>query len=657
MQFAREVIVIPEGPFEGEHWREDFQPYAFHVLNLMDTLGFRKYRATGCVQSGKTFNIDIVNLAWHIRERKENVVFGIPEMDMAESVWKEKIEPVFDASPELRWLLPTRGRGSKGGFGTLIKFRNGTALKFMGGTGKDSRRSSFTAPVAIKTEVDRYDTAAEGSREAPPVEQMEARTESFDDLAFSYEECTVTTEEGRIWNEIKAGTGTELYSQCRSCWEWQLPDRDSFHGIEDAVDVLIAAELGRFACVHCGVIWEESDRQQMLRVDRLAPVHRGQTIRSGGDGIALIEGPMPATDRLSIRWNAFLNKFHKTTTIARDEWNALYSKTPDAADLKRRQFGWALPSIPTEFEIVPLTLNDVVNRFVTDERKGIVPPFTRWITRGVDLRGTQLHFVTRAWCSEDGEHWESSAFDIDELPVPSESLNVREALIESLNQLRDERQFNFYRDADDNEYVVNFTLVDGSWQEEVVFSYMLDLEDRGIHSWMVVMGRGQSEPPGKGSYVEPRKVDAVKGPVFWNGEQCHVRESRKFGIKFCMANSDHWKSFSRNGYKTQPGNNGSLRHYQPVTAAEKKTVREYGRHTTAEKLFRKHVPGRGVVDVYRNDSDRHNHYGDADYYCCVGGNMLGVRVFTRERSSPPPAPPREESEPIKMPDGRAYMEI
>src|SRR3989304_4678326 len=61
VQFAEEVIVLPpQGPHKDERWRRRFQPFAYHVLHLMDTLGFRKYRVTGCVQSGKTITASII---------------------------------------------------------------------------------------------------------------------------------------------------------------------------------------------------------------------------------------------------------------------------------------------------------------------------------------------------------------------------------------------------------------------------------------------------------------------------------------------------------------------------------------------------------------------------------------------------------------------
>jgi hypothetical protein len=654
VDFACQEIVLPEGPHEGERWRPDFQPYAYHVLYLMDTLGFRKYRGTGCVQSGKTFTLDVIPTLWHLFERKENVIFGLPEMDMAETKWVEEFSPVFDSNPWLARLLPRSGRGSKGGFGTLIKFRNGTTLKFMGGSGKDSRRSGATAPVVIKTEVDRYDVAAEGSREAPPVEQMEARTEAFDDLSFSYEECTVTTEDGRIWTELQRGTATELYSQCRSCGAWQLPDRESLHGIDDAPDVLAAAAAGRFVCKSCGVIWEERDRQEMIRLDRLVPVHRGQTIRADGDGRPIVEGPLPATDTFSIRWNEFLNRFHKTSTVAREEWGALYARHPEEKDLKRRQFAWAMPAIPKEFTPIPLTLADVYNRG-GDSNLGVVPPETKWLTRGVDIRATELHYIARAWQQLGPDQWCSSIVDIGLIPVRSKELGVREALLEAMTTLRDQK--NLYRDADGQPHVVNLSLVDASWMEDVVFGFMLDLRERHVPGWLGVMGRGQSEPPGRGSYVEPQNVDPVRGPVLWKGEQCHIRNSNRFAIPFVMANSDHWKFFVRTGYSTPRGLNGAIANFNAITKDEKKLLHEYGKQTIVERMIQKRVARRGVVEVFVNEADSPNHYGDCDYYSCVAANVLGVKIATRERQPAPTAPVAESVPATTMPDGRNYMDI
>lgn len=666
LEFAKQVIVLPEGPYEGEHWRPEFQPYAYHVLHLMDSLGFRKIRGTGCVQSGKTFNFGVIPLAWHIRERRENVVFGLPEMDMAETKWLEEIWPVFESSPDLRWLLPKSGRGSRGGFATLIKFRNGATLKFMGYSGKDSRRSGATAPVQILTEVDRGDVAAKSSRETIPVEQIGSRGDAFEDLSFNYEECTVTDEDARIWSEFNLGTGAELYTQCVGCLQPVLPGRDNLVGIDDAQDVLAAGETGRFCCPHCGVIWEEADRQAMVSIDRITPVHRGQVPTLGPDGKIVVTGGLPRTDRLSIRWNAFLNLFWKTKSIAMAEWRTLYSKKPEEQEVKREQFAWANPRKPRESVLVALTMADVIGKVESRSPLGQVPPNTKWLTRGVDVRGTQAHFVVRNWSSEDaqwnsatqnwdGGTWSSKAIDMGTFDVPRIELGQREALIRALNDLRGSKQG--YRDDEGNEFVVNMSLCDGSWMEDVMFAFMFAMREREIPGWMVIMGRGQSEPPGRGSYVEPRIIDPAKGPVVWNGEQCHIRFSHKdHHLPFCMANTDHWKSFLHDGYATPEGKNGALSHFDAATAEEKKLLREYSKHLVAEKRIRRKVPRRGVVDVWINESDSPNHYLDCDGYSCVAANILGVRIVTREQ---PTSPPTEQSQiiPLTMPDGRPFLKV
>lgn len=653
VEFAEQVIVIPEGPHEGEHWRRHFQPFSYWVLHLMDTLGFRKYRGTGCVQSGKTFTLDVIPALWHLRERRENVIFGLPEMDMAETKWILEFVPVFEASPDLRWLLPTHGRGSRGGFATLIKLRNGATLKFMGGSGKDSRRSGATAPVVIKTEVDRYDQPSQASRETTAVEQMESRTAAFDDRMFSYEECTVTTEQGRIWSEFNAGTGTEFFVRCTSCRQPVLPGRDDLHGVEDATDVLQAGVIGQFACPACGVVWEERDRQEMLRCDRIIPVHRGQTARIGDDGEIVVEGAMPPTRSLSFRWNAFHNRFWKTSRIAEEEWNALYSQQPTEFDLKRRQFAWALPAEPKEYDLVPLTLGEVYNRF-SDWGLGVVPPNTRFVTRGVDVSKRKLHYVVRAWSTEDGKTWFGRAVEIGSIDVAWESLGLREALIAALTELRTEKAV--YRDADGRAFPVHLSLVDGGWMEEVIWSFMLDLKERRIKGWLLVLGRGQSEPPGKGAYSEPQRVDVARGPCLWKGEHCYIRQSDKYRAPFVIANSDEWKSFIHDGLASPLDKNGALSHFKAVTAEEKQIVREYYKQVLSEKRQRRKVPRRGIVDVWVHDNNVPNHEFDADYYACVAGNILGVRVVTREREQPPAAT-QEASEPLTMPDGRRYLDV
>jgi hypothetical protein len=150
VEFASQVFRIPEGRHEGSLWRPEFQPFAFHLLKMMDESGYHRFAVTGCVQSGKTLIVVVLNMLWHLFELGHSVIFIIPELTMAEKKWKEEIEPVIRKSRWLREMaygsaqresVPS-GAGSKGGFKNVVRFANGTRLEFMGATGSDARRSS-----------------------------------------------------------------------------------------------------------------------------------------------------------------------------------------------------------------------------------------------------------------------------------------------------------------------------------------------------------------------------------------------------------------------------------------------------------------------------------------------------------------------------------
>ena len=217
LDFAKQTVRIPEGPFEGKYFRESFQPYSAAALRLMDSSLLRFVRIAGCVQSGKSFTV-LILLLWHLFERGEDVGYGVPELDQsARDKWQQEILPVIMNSPELRRFMPTSGTASRGGTPSMITFLNGATLRFISGTGGDHHRSNFTVPVTIKTEVDRYDTATGVSREASPPVQITNRTAAYGDQAFDYEECTVTTETGRIWQELQESTNHRFAVVCPFC--------------------------------------------------------------------------------------------------------------------------------------------------------------------------------------------------------------------------------------------------------------------------------------------------------------------------------------------------------------------------------------------------------------------------------------------------------
>jgi len=638
-------------------------------------LGFRRFAVTGCVQSGKTLMALVVNVCWHLFELKHSVIFVVPELQLAEKKYKDEIEPVINSSRWLRRMAygnskrttVPKGKGSKEGFANVIRFANGTRIEFMGSTGSDARRSSSTAQVIFKTEVDRYDEASEQSREAAAAITVEDRAESFDEDAYIYEECTMTVPSGRINTQFHLGTSTELHAPCPHCRFYVMPKREHLVGIEDCETISEARLQGCFVCPNCQVILSQSDRDSMQ--DFSYPLHRGQKVKMNSDGFAVMEGKIPVvegavpdTDVFSFRWNGFQNRFWLTRSLAGKEWKSLYSDTPDDEDKQSRQKRWAEPATSEQFDVTALTMRQLINAAVPDQSR-IVPTGTKWLTNAIDVGGSYLHFVVRAW-KEENRKLTGYMIDMGRMRVDVDQFGLEDAILTAMRRYRDERLLPGYFDSDGKRYVAGWTLIDAGWKERFIWRFVLECVQMGIHTIAPIIGRGQSDPKTQGTYRHPEVVDNKK--VFWIGDECHLRKSSRYEEVFAEAgcphpplyvvvNSDEHKSYVREGYAAPRGANGSLSTFKATTEEEREALQQYRKETLAEREVRKYIDGRGSVSVWRNTHRAKNHYGDCDYYNVSAAQLCGAPVTVRRRiTATPSAEPKQKA--LTMPDGRNFMQ-
>jgi len=271
-EFAEQEIILPDGQYEGMRFRVSRQPYTALWLDEVDSGRWERFALLGPVQSGKTLLGCIIPTMYHLFEIGESVIFGVPTMELAADKWREDLRPAIEAS-RYRELLPRQGAGSKGGLFEAIQFGNGATLKLMSGRGKDEKRSAYTARVVVVTEADKMDVAGEASREADPISQLEARTSAYDFGRRIYLECTVSIEQGRIWQEYISGTESRIVHPCPHCREWVSPEREHLRGWQDAKTVLDVRENAHFVCPACGKPLTSAQRLEMnLRAKLL---HKG----------------------------------------------------------------------------------------------------------------------------------------------------------------------------------------------------------------------------------------------------------------------------------------------------------------------------------------------------------------------------------------------
>lgn len=228
-EFAEQEIVLPDGPYAGRRFRLNRAPAAALLFRELESGRWKRAFITGPNQDGKSLLGFVIPTLYLLFERRETVVMGVPSLEIVADKWSVNLLPAIRAS-RYRDLLPSNGRGSRGGDVTSVEFRNGAVLRFMTAGGDDQSRASFTSPNLVVTETDGFDEVGGRSREGDKFSQLERRTLAYGDRARTIAECTVSTEKGRTWQEYTHGSQSRIALPCPHCSAWVTPEREHFVG-------------------------------------------------------------------------------------------------------------------------------------------------------------------------------------------------------------------------------------------------------------------------------------------------------------------------------------------------------------------------------------------------------------------------------------------
>lgn len=645
--FAEQEIVLPMGGrFAGFHFRCHRQPYSGHWFDAIDSGLFNKAAAFGPVQSGKTLTCIIIPLLWHLFEWAETVIFGLPDMNMASDKWRNDILPVIERS-QYASLLPRTGRGSRGGAFDSVQFRHGPSLKFMSGGGGDAKRSSYTSRVVFITEVDKMDQPGKASREADPISQIIARTDSWDDMAMVYLECTVSIEEGRIYQEWKNGSQGRIALRCPHCHAFVHIVRKDLKGWENAESDHEAGDKGRIECPSCDAPWSEGDR--VAANESSVIVHRGQTVNASGK----VKGKMPRTSTLGFRWNAAHNMLKSMERVSMKEHEARTSSDEETAERLMCQFVWAIPWIPPAFDTSKLTQTALMSRFSTLKR-GILPEGTVCLTVGMDPHKYQLYWFVVAWLS-DGS---SRVVDYGLKEVHSDDFPIEVATLAALREFRDDYAIPGWMKEGGGKRSPDALFIDMGWEvsapavveflkESATMSgYKQDGRDGAPYRPMIGRGHGQVH---HARYVQPKKRTR---DVMFLGTEYHVTMHRHHKVCQVIVNSDYWKTFLHERLASKPDTPGAMTLFQ---TAEKNEHFKLTMHLTAEQPHEIYDPGRGTVRVWKNVR-KANHYLDCAYMACTAAHLAGVQILGSDvEADETPQVVRDAQPPLTTPDGRPFI--
>jgi phage terminase large subunit GpA-like protein len=620
-QFAEEEIVLPTGTREGLKLRIKDNPFAGLLLDELDNPRWARRFVIGVQQSGKTLLGSLVPLMYHLFERKETVVYGVPSLAMVKDKWERDILPVINAS-RFRDLLPRGGQGSRGGTPTLIHFGNGAALRFMTAGGDDKGRAGFTSRILIVTEVDGFDKVGGNSRETDKFGQLEGRVRAFTkSQPLVYGECTVSIDTGRIWREYLNGTASRIVIPCPDCGHYVTPGREQLVGWQDAPDEITAGEKTKLCCPDCGTAWSEADRAAANRDGRL--LHKGQSIDDAG----VISGDLPRTYTLGFRWTATNNLLVDAADVGREEWRAKQNPDEETAEKALLQFVWALPHKPDAVDLTQLDAPIVAAR-VTQDPPRRVPSDAVGVTVGVDVGQRLLHWMALAWRDEITTH----AVEYGVQEVKSDELEKERALLIALREFRDNICEPGW-EGDNGRVVPHEVLIDSGWSGEesehlnqVIYAFCRESNEKcGEQRYLPAKGWSSSR------YHEPRQKDQWTREI---GEQWHaVKIAKQPGIRLVHVNVDHWKTKTHNRLRTPISKSGAMTLY----AATPKAHTTIAKHLTAEKQEEDFIPGKGRV-IRWVMLRRANHYLDSTMLAHVAGNRAWSRMLEERRTTPPRSP-------------------
>ncbi len=641
--FAEGSIIIPDGPFAGQRFKCERQPYSAAYFAGVDSGLWNRNAAVGPTQSGKTLTAWVIPINWHLFEWRENVVAGLPSMDISGDKWTQDIKPVIEAS-EYREYLPKTGAGSRdGGNPTLIKFRNGTVLKFMSGGGSDKKRSAFTSRVLAVTEVDGLDESGEASKEADKIKQMIGRTRAYGSRARIYLECTASYKTGRIWRELCAGTNSRLHIPCPKCHVYVAPEREHLHGWQDTENVVEARSGAFFACPSCGKRWSDADREASVQAGVL--LHSGQTIIRGPRGKVNVIGDAKPTDTFSMRWSAFENLFLTPGDIGVDEWKATQDEDEDNAEKEMLQFVWGKPYVPPKIDLSPLD-RKVIARRSDKYPQGVVPPGTTQLTIGVDVGKFICHWVLFGWRQDDQV---GNIIDYGKIEVPSKDMDEKRALVLALRDFWELAQMGWALGADMRVSMnVQQMWIDSGYMPECVYKVVKDaprvIRPTKGHSMIHKLGRYRT------AYKAVSKKTELTRKV---GEAYHISKLKAKGVRLVHIDADYWKMWVHHRFTTPllddegvaiPDPIGSVQLYEvretEATKASKKNHHmDYAASLTSEKMEEEHIPGKGPVTRWVVTQRNKNHFLDATALAMAAAHCAGARLLDKAPAKRPPAPP------------------
>ena len=238
-----------ESSSEAGQWRNDRAPYQIEIMNAISDPETEKIVVKASAQVGKT-EILLNTIGYYSHYDPSPIMYLVPTKELAESISKDRIEPMIRDTKELKEVFYTAKEKTKDNTILHKKFTGGHLT--LVGSNAPTGLSSRPIRILLADEVDRFPMSAK--KEGDPLNLAEKRTITFWNRKIIIVSTPTIKETSRIEKEYNESSMEEYYLKCPECGEYVLVEWKNikFNKHDDET-----FELEGMVCTSCGVISEE----------------------------------------------------------------------------------------------------------------------------------------------------------------------------------------------------------------------------------------------------------------------------------------------------------------------------------------------------------------------------------------------------------------
>lgn len=367
-------------------WRNEVTPY---LVGIMDAAQFPSVRVVSvckCPQSGVTEAVhNFVGCA--IDQDPGPVLYVFPDQDTAEENSRDRILPMIKSSRRLKSYL-TKSRHDE----AMMRINLQHMPIYLAWASSPARLGNKPIKYGVADEVDKY--TSRKSRETGPIQLIDKRLTTYRQVSKFFKISTPTIETGEIWRALaEADVVFYQWVRCPLCGRDQRMEfkQIKFGECRDPKEMR-RKQLARYACAHCGEMWDDYLRDKALALSHW----RAQETDDEALGLELFKYlEVYRPQNISFHLPAW-----ETSWVSMSESAAVFLESL-TGDLDKRK-EWqnqhaARPYIqvvhaPVETQYKGAVLSDLSAQYVPESAVAL--------TCGIDHQRYGFYFLVRAWARD-----------------------------------------------------------------------------------------------------------------------------------------------------------------------------------------------------------------------------------------------------------------